>query len=104
VMTTGYFQTSHLLQDQVITWEIKAFFLLLGAAIAGTSTFNGVKQGLCVGVLSTGILVAAAPSSAPVIVLILTMTSCVLLSLVGGWFGCQLLPPVLKRRETITVY
>jgi len=44
VLMAGEFRSSHLMQDQIVTWEIKAFAILFGAAIAGASTFNGLKQ------------------------------------------------------------
>src|SRR5205823_5149011 len=36
------------LQDQLITWELKALALLVGGALAGATTTNGLKQGLVV--------------------------------------------------------
>ena len=40
-------------QDLLITWEIKAFLVLLGAVFAGASTKNGLKQGLVVGIVAS---------------------------------------------------
>ncbi|HWY88337.1 MAG TPA: hypothetical protein VNX28_16615, partial [Gemmataceae bacterium] len=44
------------LQSQLIGWEVCGLATLFGAGLAGSSTFNGIKQGLCVGVGSSIIL------------------------------------------------
>ena len=41
-------------QDRVVTWEIQALAVLLGGAVAGFNTSNGLKQGLCVGLPGLG--------------------------------------------------
>jgi hypothetical protein len=89
------------LQDRILTWEIKALALLFGGALAGINTRNGLKQGLCVGVVATLVLagVLAAQGRATLPVLGGTALSALCLSLVGGWFGCQLLPPVLPSNR-----
>lgn len=86
--------------DQLITWEIKALALLAGGTLAGANRTNGLKQGLCVG-LGTTLLLAAVESRAPDRWLELTgllLVSSLCLSLVGGWFGCQLFPPLAPGR------
>jgi hypothetical protein len=98
VMTAGggHLDFTQLLQDEIVTWEIKAFAVLFGAGLAGSSSFNGLKQGLCVGVI-TGMAMLAVPSHhSTTLILALTLASALLLSLAGGWFGSQLLPPILK--------
>jgi hypothetical protein len=95
------------LQAELVTWEISALAILAGSALAGATTRNGLKQGLAVGVGSATILFGirlAATHVAPDI-LILTVMSAFCLSLAGGWFGSQLLPPVLasRRRQMGTV-
>src|SRR5262249_38452007 len=39
----GRLGTSHAIQDWLITWEIKALALILGGAMAGATTPNGLK-------------------------------------------------------------
>ncbi len=89
-------------QDRVVTWEIQALAILVGGGVAGYNTSNGLKQGLCVGLLASVFLGAAlfgfsrvAPETAA-----LTVFGCFGLCLVGGWFGSQLFPPVLSVRAS----
>ncbi len=97
-----------LLQDSILTWEIKALALLIGGAVAGASTGNGFKQGLLVALASSVILIGLqAPRSdnwfdAAFYIVVSTFTLCV----VGGWFGGQLFPPILKidRRGGVNAY
>jgi hypothetical protein len=91
------------LQAELVTWEISALAMLAGSALAGASTRNGLKQGLAVGIGSGAILFGvrlASGQAAPSIVA-LTVVSAFCLSLAGGWFGSQMLPPlaVLRRRS-----
>jgi hypothetical protein len=87
--------------DQVVTWEIKALALIAGGLLAGSNTYNGLKQGLCVGILTALVLAAIEPQAAErwmgVIGLLLLSTTS--LCMVGGWFGCQLVPPVVPYRK-----
>jgi hypothetical protein len=91
---------SHL-QAQLVTWEISGLAILAGAALAGATTRNGLKQGLCTGLgISTmllGIHLGVAPCTWTAA--LLTLGSTLALSLVGGWFGSELLPPVLPARR-----
>src|SRR5262249_41999519 len=48
--SSGTLAISSHLQGRLIGWEIAALATLLGAGFAGATTYNGVKQGLCVGV------------------------------------------------------
>jgi hypothetical protein len=98
----GKLSTTDEMQDRVVTWEIKALALLLGGALAGSTTRNGLKQGLAVGVLSSAILVGIEFQHARQVaqVAALTLTSSLTLALAGGWFGSQLFPPVVKARRT----
>src|SRR5262249_9687577 len=46
---------SHL-QTQLVTLEICALAILAGSALAGSGTANGIKQGLCVGIGTSSVL------------------------------------------------
>jgi hypothetical protein len=90
--------TSHYTMDQLITWEIRALAILVGGALAGATTPNGLKQGLFAGFASGFVLIGlqapnndAWPKAAALILL-----STVSLTTAGGWFGGQLFPPVVK--------
>jgi hypothetical protein len=93
------------LQAQLVGWEISALTILLGAGLAGATTFNGLKQGLCVG-LGAGVVLAGIQLGNPRAALeatTLMIASILALACVGGWFGCQLFPPVGsgKRRSRL---
>lgn len=108
------------LQAQFVSWEIMVLAVLAGAGFAGATTPNGPKQGWVVG-LAAGfilvllhiarntpaestlgfILVELLPPGLPTVAqhLLLTVSTAILLGLLGGWFGGQLLPPVLRTRR-----
>ncbi len=88
-------------QDLLITWEIKAFLVLLGAFFAGVATKNGLKQGLVVGLLASSILIGIqAPASQNLLRMVgSTIAGTVGLCLAGGWFGGQLFPPLMSRHR-----
>jgi hypothetical protein len=89
--------------DLLVTMEIKAIALLAGGVLAGVGTHNGLKQGLCVGIVTTLILAALEPRAADQwlgalgLILVGAMGFC----LVGGWFGSQLFPPVASSKRRI---
>lgn len=97
----GSLGTTDELQDRLITLEIKALALLFGGALAGATTRNGPKQGLCVGLASTVILIGIEMNFIERWLPLagLTAVAAVTLSLAGGWFGSQLFPPILRRRR-----
>lgn len=81
----------------IAIWEITALAVLLGGSFAGSSTFNGLKQGLCVAIGSCVIILGVKLSSPDFNfdqVLLLCFTAA-FFSLVGGWFGGQLFPPLM---------
>ncbi len=87
------------LQAQLLTWEITAFALLSGACLAGASTFNGLKQGLAVGIFTTIVLVGVKLGQGEVapLTFMLMAISPIILGLIGGAFGSQLLPPLAAK-------
>jgi hypothetical protein len=97
----GKLSTADDMQDRLVTWEIKALALLLGGALAGATTGNGLKQGLCVGLASSVLLIGIQMHSSPhwLQLILLTLASAFPLGLAGGWFGSQLFPPVCRIRR-----
>jgi hypothetical protein len=91
------------LQAQLLTWEIMGLFTLVGSGLAGATTSNGLKQGLCVGLTASIVLIGHRLGSgfidveqtAGVVVSILALT------VAGGWFGGQLFPQVAPRRPRL---
>jgi hypothetical protein len=90
------------MQDKILTWEIKAMSFVLGGVLAGSNTRNGFKQGLFVGIATMFVLSAmlASQGFATIGVLASVLVSALCLSMVGGWFGSQLLPPVVPFKPT----
>ncbi|HLN26298.1 MAG TPA: hypothetical protein VK395_00985 [Gemmataceae bacterium] len=105
--SNGNLQIDTRLQADLVTWEIQALALLAGSAFAGATTWNGLKQGLAVGIgagtLVMGIKLASLNVQAYVLPAMLL--SAFALGVIGGWFGGQLLPPVYgngRRRRMHT--
>ena len=104
--SNGTLTISSKLQAQLVSMEINALIVLLGAGFAGATTRNGLKQGLCVG-LCASIVVLGVQCSNPKFILetaIFTFGSIAIVSLVGGWFGGQLFPPIIARRRRRAAY
>jgi DNA-directed RNA polymerase subunit RPC12/RpoP len=97
----GKLSTTDEVQDRVITWEIKALALILGGAVAGATRSNGLKQGLAVAIGSSAILtgIQLNQPSHRLELALLNLISCFSLAILGGWFGSQLFPPILKWRR-----
>jgi hypothetical protein len=93
------------LQAQLVTWEIAALAMVAGGVLAGATTFNGLTQGLWVGVGSSTVLFGIRLASAEMTFefVVFTVISALALALAGGWFGSQLLPPVhaVSRRKRL---
>jgi hypothetical protein len=93
---------SHL-QAQLVTWEITGLAMLVGSAVAGATTFNGLKQGLAVGIAAAAILTfmrLSAPNL-PIQSYLYVALASIGLGGLGGWFGGQLFPPVYRVRRNI---
>jgi len=99
--SNGSLSISSKLQAQLVSMEISALVALLGAGFAGATTRNGFKQGLCVGLFAS-VIVLGIQISNPRLTLesaIFTLSGVVIVSLVGGWFGGQLFPPYDPNRR-----
>jgi hypothetical protein len=89
--------SSHL-QAEVVTWEVAGLIVLVGAGVAGISSASGLKQGLCVGLISDlfFLTICLGTGNLPALEqVVLTLLGVALLSLLGGWFGGQLFPPIV---------
>jgi len=103
-------------QAKFLTWEISALAMLVGGAIGGANTANGMKQGVFVGIFSCVALIgiylvrgdATGTSAATlgfyllgfevhqgVALILFTIMAVMPLAVAGGWFGGQLLPPLV---------
>jgi hypothetical protein len=89
------------LQAGLVTWEISALALLAGAALAGASTSNGLKQGLVTGVGTVFVLLVIRVSGTGFVLqqFMFTAASALCLCMAGGWFGSHLLPPLPSSRS-----
>lgn len=109
-----------------VTWEFSVLIMLVGAAFSGSNTKNGLKQGLIVGLVTSIAVILFytrlerfevpqtilfiyfiplkpdLPDAWPVV--LMTLYTVLPLGILGGWFGGQLLPPLLRtqRRKRVT--
>ncbi len=93
--------TTHF-QAKLVSCEIAALTMLAGACLAGATTWNGAKQGLCVGI-GGAVLFLGYQWANPKIQLetVVFAVTCMLgLGLTGGWFGGLLFPPLGRARRT----
>ena len=99
--TRGRIAPANDTQEWIALWEIRALALLLGGALAGALTRNGLKQGLAVGVAASVALVGSqnAKAGAWLELAAATVLATFSLTLLGGWFGGALLPPVVPRQR-----
>jgi hypothetical protein len=85
--------------DSMTYGEVFSLSILIGGCIAGTNSFNGLKQGVCVGiataVMLVGIFWSIAGDKAGAVVYPVMSTLC--LGPIGGWFGSELLPPIYRQ-------
>jgi hypothetical protein len=82
-------------QMMLATREVFGVAMFLGAAVAGATTRNGVKQGFVVGLgagLLQGVLMASLPQGAESLYWVVLFAAFV--GPLGGWFGCKLMPAV----------
>ena len=89
------------LQADLVTFEVSALAMIAGSGFAGANTFNGLKQGLCVGLGSGAVLFGlrlGTGNFSPEI-LILTLVTAIGFGVAGGWFGGELFPPLLAAGE-----
>src|SRR5262249_41747894 len=95
----GQLRVNDQLQAQLVTWEIIGLATLLGAAVAGATTRNGLKQGLFVGMGTSIVLIGNTLGQRGLETEYVFYLTCSILCLTvaGGWFGGQLFPPVLPR-------
>jgi hypothetical protein len=100
-LSHGTLGTADEMQDRLITLEMKALALIFGGALAGATTRNGLKQGFCVGLASSVILIGIEMNylDSWLQMACYTALAAFSFSLVGGWFGSQLFPPIIPRRR-----
>jgi hypothetical protein len=101
VLRASNLAPSSKLQAQLVSMEITALVALLGAGFAGATTRNGTKQGLCVGLAASAIVLGVQISDPKFLLeaAIFTISGIITVSLIGGWFGGQLFPPIDPNRR-----
>jgi hypothetical protein len=102
----GIFRLESHLQAQLVAWEIAGLLTLLGGAIGGANTRTGIKHGFLVGLGGAVLLIGNHLGNRAAVLeqTALLVASILSLTVVGGWFGAQLFPPVgVKRRRLSTI-
>jgi hypothetical protein len=95
----GLFSIKSHLTDKLIIYQIIALTSLIGGAVAGASSRNGFKQGLCTAVLAASLYLGVQLANPKAVLEISLFTGGVVavMSLVGGVFGSTLFPPLAKE-------
>jgi hypothetical protein len=92
-------------QEWLLLMEIASLATLAGAALAGATTQNGLKQGLFVGIAAAVIIagIQLGIGNLDVEAILLNIVGTLCLTMLGGWFGGELFPPVAygRRRRSI---
>jgi hypothetical protein len=99
--TQGALNVTTHFQARLISWEIAGLTMIVGAMLAGSTSWNGAKQGLCVGI-GGAVLYAGFQIENPTFQLetaVFTVSCMLGLGMVGGWFGGHLFPPVSHARR-----
>jgi hypothetical protein len=84
------------LEDRVAYGEIFSLAILLGGCIAGANSFNGLKQGVYVGITLAFLLAGIFMKDGSVPSVVYPVLCALFLAPIGGWFGSELLPPAVK--------
>jgi hypothetical protein len=92
----GHLTIDSHLQAQIVTWEIIALAMLVGGALAGATTANGIKQGLLAGLGVAAVSVGIHMSKDKMELESALLAACapIGLGVVGGKFGSDLFPRV----------
>jgi hypothetical protein len=92
--------TTHF-QAKLVSWEVAGLTMLIGATLAGATTFNGTKQGLCVGIGAAVLYIGyqLARFQAQPETIISAIVAMLGIGLLGGWFGGQMFPPLGRGRR-----
>jgi hypothetical protein len=96
----GMFQVKSYATEKLIVYQIIALTSMIGGAIAGSSSRNGFKQGLCTGVLAATLYfgVQLANPKAVLEISLFTGGAVAVMSTFGGVFGSTLFPPLAKEQ------
>jgi hypothetical protein len=96
----GLFTIKSHLTERIIVYQIIALASLIGGSIAGSSSRNGFKQGLCTGILAAALYlgVQLANPKAVLEISIFTASALIIMSIGGGVFGSTLFPPLAKEQ------
>lgn len=100
IFAEGYIKIADTSQEALAVTEIFAIAILMGGAIAGATTGNGLKMGLIVGIgagFGQALLILHSPKASDQLFYI--MLGALFLAPLGGWFGSSMLPPAPPPRE-----
>ncbi len=93
-------------QSEMVIWEISVLATLLGAGFAGANTYNGLKHGMCVAAGATCIFLGIQLNGPMTNFddIVLKMGSIIFFSMLGGWFGSKVVPPLVPARRRKAIY
>ncbi|MBX9678781.1 MAG: hypothetical protein K2X38_08440 [Gemmataceae bacterium] len=98
--SNGLFQQQSGYQERMLTYQLVGLIALFAGAFAGSNTFNGLKQGIFVGILGAGLYVGMQLTrmEMPSETIFFLASVIFAVATLGGFFGGQLFPPVAKQR------
>jgi hypothetical protein len=102
----GMFTIKSHLVEKLVIYQIVALTSMIGGSIAGSSSRNGFKQGLCAGVLAAALYLGVQLANPKSVLEVTMFTSIAIggMSLLGGVFGSTLFPPLVKEQAKVIPY
>ena len=96
--TQGTFSIKSHLTEKLIVYQLIGLAGIVGGAVAGSSSRNGFKQGLCAGILASALYfgVQLANPKAVLEITLFATFGVLVTSTLGGLFGSTLFPPLAK--------
>jgi hypothetical protein len=106
IMSNANGRVETFFQENLIRYQVMGLAILLGSMFAGATTFNGFKQGLCVGILASSLYIGTQFANPKAILdkSVGTAIVTIAVSLLGGVFGAALFPPLVKTQKKLIPY
>jgi hypothetical protein len=95
----GMFTIKSYFAEKLVMYQIIALAGLIGGSVAGSSSRNGFKQGLCAGVLAA-VMYLGVQLANPKAVLEISLFTAIAIGvtgILGGIFGSKLFPPLVRE-------
>lgn len=96
----GLFRIRDNLTERLLLYQVMGLSALVGGAVAGSSSRNGFKQGVCASVLVGALFIGVQLANPKTLleVAIATGSGVAGMTILGGVFGSTLFPPLVKQQ------